>query len=179
MNFNTLASAMCVWLLSIPVQAAPAKPMAPKSLGKYGNWQAYETIENGNKVCFMLSLPKKSEGKYAKRGEVYAVITHRPALKSKDVISIHMGYGFTQGEEVNVSIKSKTETKKYNLFTEGETAWCIDDKTDQELARQITGKGSEMVVDGHSSRGTKTKDIFSLAGSAKAYKAICKACGLS
>jgi hypothetical protein len=179
MNFKNIAFIGCLLLLSLAVQADPAQPTAPKSLGKYGNWQAYETIENGNKVCFMLSVPKKSDGKYAKRGDVYAVITHRPALKSKDVISIHMGYGFTQGEEVNVTIKSKTGTKKYDLFTEGETAWCIDDKTDQDLTSHITGKGAEMIVEGQSSRGTNTKDTFSLSGSLKAYKAICKACGRS
>ena len=38
-------------------------------------------------------------------------------------------------------------------------------------------KGSKMVAVGTSSRGTKTKDTYSLSGFTKAYKAINKACG--
>ena len=55
-----------------------------KSLGEYGDWQSYMYNDNGNLICYMLSLPKKDEGKYTKRGDIYTVITHRPAEKSFD-----------------------------------------------------------------------------------------------
>ena len=113
----------------------------PRSLGEYGSWHAYETRENGKKVCYMVSLAQKSEGKYKKRGAVYSVITHRPGIKSKNVLSIHAGYPFRKNAEVKVTIKSKKKNKKFNLFTEGETAWCSDDKTDNAITEQITKKG--------------------------------------
>lgn len=178
MNLHLLTLSIYFALFVTAIDAAPInKP--PKSLGTYGQWHAYEATENGQKLCYMISLPKKSEGKYSKRDAVYAVVTHRPALKSYDVVSLHMGYGIKQGTEVKATIKSKAGLKRYALFTEGETAWCVDDKTDQEMTQFMTTKGSEMIIEGESARGTKTKDIFSLAGSLKAYHAVCKACGIT
>ena len=146
----------------------------PKNLGKFGTWQAYKKGD----VCYMVSLAKKSEGKYTKRGNVYAVITHRPKINSKNVLSLHAGYGFGKAGEVKVTIKSRKGNKITNLFTEGEVAWCQDSKTDNLMTQQITKIGSEMIVEGKSSRGTYTKDTYALKGTLKAYNAICKACGI-
>lgn len=163
--------------LVISLVAAPTfvVGVAPKSLGKFGSWHAYKKGD----VCYMVSLPKKSEGKYSKRGTVYAVVTHRPTLKSKNVLSLHAGYPYGKGGEVKVTVKARKGSKVMNLFTEGEVAWCADSKTDNIMAEHITKKGSEMIVEGKSSRGTKTKDTYALAGSLKAYNAICKACNVS
>jgi hypothetical protein len=166
-------STVCVSSLLLASTVALAQ--TPKSLGKYGAWHAYKKGE----VCYMVSLAKKSEGKYTKRGNVYAVVTHRPKIKSKNVLSLHAGYPFGKGDEVKVTVKSRKGNKVVNLFTEGEVAWCADAKTDNMMAEQLTKIGSEMLVEGKSSRGTKTKDTYSLAGSLKAYNAICKACGVS
>ncbi len=147
----------------------------PKNLGKYGSWQAYKKGD----ICYMVSLAKKSEGKYTKRGQVYAVITHRPKINSKNVLSLHAGYCFPKAGEIKVTIKSSRGNKIVKMFTEGEVAWWQDTKTDNMMTDQITKKGSEMIVEGKSARGTATKDTYSLAGTLKAYKAICKACGVS
>ncbi len=163
------------FLISICVAPTLAMAQTPKSLGKFGSWHAYKKGD----VCYMVSLAKKSEGKYSKRGDVYAVVTHRPKIKSKNVLSLHAGYPYGKGGEVKVTVKSRKGNKVANLFTEGEVAWCADAKTDDMMADQITKKGSEMVVEGKSSRGTKTKDTYALAGSLKAYNVICKACGIS
>jgi hypothetical protein len=161
--------------ISLLIAPTLALAQTPKSLGKFGSWHAYKKGD----VCYMVSLAKKSEGKYTKRGNVYAVVTHRPKIKSKDVLSLHAGYAFGKGDDVKVTVKSRKGNKVVNLFTEGEVAWCADAKTDTMMADQITKIGSEMLVEGKSSRGTKTKDTYSLAGSLKAYNAICKACGVS
>ncbi len=159
---------------AIALTATPTLANTPKSLGKYGTWQAYKKGD----VCYMVSLANKSEGKYTKRGKVYAVITHRPKINSKNVLSLHAGYGFGKAGEVKVTIKSSKGNKTTNLFTDGEVAWCQDAKTDNMMAEQITKTGSEMIVEGKSARGTYTKDTYSLKGTLKAYNAICKACGV-
>ena len=161
----------------IALVIAPTLVLAqtPKTLGKFGSWHAYKKGD----VCYMVSLAKKSEGKYTKRGNVYAVVTHRPKINSKNVLSLHAGYSFGKGDEVKVTVKSRKGNKVVNLFTEGEVAWCADAKTDNMMTDQITKTGSEMIVEGKSARGTTTKDTYSLAGSLKAYDAICKACGVS
>ena len=49
------------------------------------------------------------------------------------------------------------------------------EKTDNEMVNAMK-RGSRMVVYGTSSRGTKTKDTYSLSGFANAYRAISNKC---
>ena len=52
----------------------------------------------------MWTQPKKTEGKYSRRGEVYATVTHRPALQEFGVVAFEMGYPFAPGKELSVSV---------------------------------------------------------------------------
>ncbi|WP_300088881.1 invasion associated locus B family protein [uncultured Nitrosomonas sp.] len=150
-----------------------AQAADPKAIGEFGDWIAYVYTEGGNKVCYMAGKPQKEEGNYTKRGAVYALITHRPADKSKNVFSFVAGYPYKQNSEVTVSIGSQ----RFKLFTESETAWAPDSATDNKLIAAIRS-GSQMVVNGTSSQGTATIDTFGLKGSTAAYTAISKECGI-
>ncbi|MCB1681190.1 MAG: hypothetical protein H6858_06625 [Rhodospirillales bacterium] len=157
-------------LVSFPVYA---KTVKPQLLVQEGDWKAYVLIENGQKVCYMVSQPTKMEGKYSSRGDVYALVTHRPSENTRDVFSYITGYTYKGGSSVSLKIDSKA----FKLFTQGDTAWAEDATTDRKIAASIRS-GSKMTVEGTSSRGTLTTDTFSLKGSGVAYKAISKECGL-
>ena len=152
----------------------PAKAEEPHLISTHGNWGAYTFTENGKKVCYMASQPKKMEGSStkAKRGEVYALITNRPAEGSKNVFSYITGYAYKPGSDVTVTI----DKQHFTLFTQDDTAWAPDGTTDGKIAAAIR-KGSNMVVKGTSSHGTTTTDTFVLKGSGGAYEAISKDCG--
>lgn len=155
----------------LPVAAMASDPV---HIGEFGKWDAYEFEEpGGGKVCYMMSKPDKHEGAYSKRGEIVALITHRPAEGTKNVFSYMAGYGYKKGADVSLSI----DGRKFTLFTQNDMAWAADAAADAALTAAIQ-KGSNMTVQGMSARGTKTKDTFSLRGSTKAYEAITKACGL-
>ncbi|MDR1025848.1 MAG: invasion associated locus B family protein [Lactobacillus sp.] len=154
-------------LVSFHANAAP-----PKEIGEFGDWIAYHYKETNGDVCYMASAPKKDEGKYNKRGDIYVVVTHRPKEKSFDVVNFVAGYDYKTGSEVAVKIGNKTID---NLFTSGDKAWAISDSTDKELVAAMQ-KGDKMIVHGESSRGTKTKDTYSLKGFSAAYKAISTKC---
>lgn len=158
--------------LTPPKEVAPNKP---KLLGTYGNWQAYVSAENGKKVCYMTSFAEKETGQYAKRGDVYLLITHRPYLKSYNVVSFDAGYSFKSGTQADVTTTTGGKNQTFKLFTDKETAWCPDPQTDKNLTLAIIN-GSKIVVTGVSTRDTKTTDVYSLKGSQAAYMAICKAC---
>ncbi len=155
------------------IASSNAFALDQKELGTYGVWSAYMFEENGGKVCYMAASPDKSEGQYSKRGDVVAMITHRPAEGSRNVFSYMAGYSYKNGSQVDVVIDGKTHT----LFTQNDMAWGADAQADLALVNALK-KGSKMVVKGISGRGTHTKDKFSLTGSTKAYDAISKACGL-
>lgn len=144
----------------------------PKLIATHGDWSAYTFEENGNKVCYMASKPSKAEGKYSVRGDIFALITHRPAEKSKNVFSYVAGYPYKANSDVKVTIDGKV----FTLFTHKDMAWTSTAEADAALSDAIR-KGSRMTVEGVSSRGTETKDTISLKGSGGAQDAINKACG--
>ncbi len=152
--------------------AQAAQAAAPQMIGEYDDWVAYYYRDSAGPVCYMASTPKKDEGKYAKRGDIYAVITHRPSEKSFDVLNINAGYTYKPGSKVIIKIGTKTFDR---LFTSEDKAWAVNEKVDKEIVAEMK-RGSRMVVHGTSSRGTQTKDTYSLAGFSSAYRAITNKC---
>ncbi len=150
---------------------SPARAQEVSVLGTFKDWTAYATTQAGNKLCYMASGPSKDEGKYDKRGRIYAMVSHRPAAKANNVVSIHAGYKYKEGSSVGLKIGGKA----FTLFTHGDTAWASTAADDKKLVRSMRA-GKNMIVRGVSSRGTKTKDTYSLLGFTAAYREIGKAC---
>lgn len=145
----------------------------PRELGTFGKWSAFVFTEDGDKVCYMASQPDEDEGDYSRRGDIYALITHRPAEGTKNVFSYITGYPYKSGSDATVKIDGNT----FTLFTQDETAWAPDATTDNRITDAIR-KGYKMVVKGTSSRGTLTTDTFGLKGSSDAHDAISRECGI-
>lgn len=151
-----------------------ATPSHAKVLGEHGDWVATQTSEANKPLCYMSSAPQTSKGKYTKRGDVYAIITHRPAEKSIGVVSFQAGYTLKKDAPVTVTIDAK---KTFELFSQGEFAWTMEAADDKALVKAMRA-GSKMVVKGTSGRGTLTTDSYSLSGFSAALKSINKACGV-
>ncbi|GJL85539.1 MAG: hypothetical protein DHS20C02_13140 [Micavibrio sp.] len=169
---NKVLGVVAVFTLAL-LCAQSAMAGEPRLIGSHGDWSAYVFIEDGNKVCYMASQPKKAEGKYSSRDEIFALVTHRPAEGTKNVFSYITGYSYKPGGDATITIDGSRNV----LFTQDDTAWAPDAETDSVLADKIRS-GSKMVVEGTSSRGTLTKDTFGLKGSGKAHDAISKECGV-
>jgi invasion associated locus B (IalB) protein len=151
----------------------PASGQGIERLGEFEDWNAYKFMEKGNVACYIASSPKKAEGKYSKRGDVFSIVTHRPSESRRDEVSFIAGYVYKKDSSVEVSIGDEA----FELFTQNDGAWAPDKEADAALVAAMI-KGRDMVVKGVSARGTKTTDTYSLSGFTKAYKAINKACGL-
>ncbi len=175
---NRTSKSLCVvgCLVTVLVSALAAQPSRAqgiKRIGDYGDWSSFQFSEDGNLACYMSSEPKKTEGKYTKRGDVFAIVTHRPAEKRFGEVSIIAGYSYRKDSWAEVKIGTQT----FQLFTQDDGAWAPDAETDKKLV-QAMRKGRTMVVTGTSTRGTLTTDTYSLSGFTKASRAIGKACGL-
>lgn len=144
---------------------------APTVLGEYGDWVAYYYRDSAGPVCYMASTPKKDEGKYTQRGDIYIVVTHRPNEKSYDVVNVNAGYTYKDKSEAKIKIGAKT----FSLFTNSNKAWTRTVEDDKAIVDAMK-KGSRMIIDGVSFKGTKTKDTYSLDGFTSAYKAISNKC---
>lgn len=153
--------------------AAVAPAGATKPLGAFKDWAAHTDGTAQKKVCWIYSEPKKAEGNYKRRGRIYALVTHRPGEKVTNQVQFTAGYTFKKGSVVEVRIGAK----KFELFTNADSAWARNAKDDAALVAAMRA-GKSMIVRGVSSRGTRTKDTYSLSGSSAALNAINSACGV-
>ena len=167
-------------LLAVAALAAWSAPSLAQDLGKHGDWSAHRFDEEGKRVCLIWSQPKKAEGKYKRRGEIFALVSHRPGDERFGIVSFEMGYPFAPGKELSVSID---EGRAVGIpaddgGAEGDASlmWHPSPKVNRQLVGLMRA-GVEMVARGQSKRGTKTVDTWSLRGFTAAYKAISRACG--
>ena len=142
-------------------------------LGSAQGWQAYLDNAKGQKVCYLIGEPSKSEPANAKRAKVFASVTHRPHDKISNEVSFNAGYLFKEGSDAELTI----DNRKFELFTNKDTAWARDAATDKAVVEALA-KGKQAVMKGVSARGTATTDTYALAGFGQALGEIDKACGV-
>jgi invasion protein IalB len=165
----------CTWVATADlVSSAYAASAEANVLGEFGAWVATQVSESGKPVCYISTRPTKDEGDYTKRGDIFAIVTHRPAEKSIGVVSFRAGYPIKSDVPVTVSIDDKTN---FSLFSQGEYAWTRESGDDKALVGAMRA-GIHMVVKGTSQRGTLTTDTYDLTGFSAAMDAINKACGV-
>ena len=173
MLFRIVAVVAIVVLVQAGHGPITALAQEPDHLDTHRDWHTYTFQENGNLVCYMASKPTNEEGDYTQRGDVYLLVTHRPAEASRDVVSVITGYTYGPESEATVTIGDKL----FELFTSENTAWARDSATDASMVTAMKA-GSSMIVKGTSSRGTLTTDTYSLLGFTAAYNEITRTCGL-
>lgn len=127
-----------------------------------GDWTVF-AAENP-KECWAVSPPKEtvntdSEGnpKEVTRGDIRLYVAYRPGNNGE--VSFTGGYPFAPDSTVEVNVGGQ----KFNLFSEGENAWTGSPEEDQKLIGALRA-GADAQITGRSSRGTITKDTFSLSG---------------
>ncbi len=151
----------------------PAAAEQGPFLGAFGDWEAFAEGNGAKRLCYITSLPKKDEGKYKKRGNIQAFVTHEPGAKIRGQVSFASGYTHKKGSNVRVQIGKRS----FTLFTQGDRSWPRDGKGDRSMVSAMKA-GSSMTVRGTSSRGTRTKDTYSLKGFTAAYGKINAACNI-
>ena len=161
-----------------PAPATAATP-SPQALGTFDRWIAAFVGEGANKVCYMRTKPSSSESRPARlrRGDVAVAVTHRPGAKQRDEVSFDAGYAIKDGAIVAVEIGQKRFQMFNRPSVDPETAWSADTATDKAMVEAMRA-GQAMIVRAVSARGSETVDTVPLAGFAKAYAEIGKACGI-
>ena len=158
---------------------APAKAAEKlKLLGKYGDWAAYTYGSGNDRICYAMTEPKQTLPKSANRGDIYFMVTHRPARGTRNEISMRVGYPFSASSQPFATIGDE----KFQLFTgvkEGgeHRFWAWLDNVNRSGAMiDALKKGYKMVIKGTSSHNTLTTDTYSLKGSSDALSKIDQAC---
>ena len=159
--------------LFICFSAQAVEDPVANNLGNYNDWGAYSWNLEEGKVCSILSYPKKEEGKYSVRGEVLSQVTMKEDYPESGIVSFKAGYPIKSGSKIEIIIDGKT-IAQFDLL-QGQMAWSSDEKFDDILIKAMR-RGTTMIVKGVSSKGTSTKDTYSLRGFTASHEVISKTC---
>lgn len=160
MNINTLRGMTAALALIGGLGAASAQE-STNVVATEGDWTVFAATSP--QECWAVSPPKATQntkdGKEVEvtRGDIRLYVAYRPGQSGE--VSFAGGYPFAPDSTVEVDIGGN----KFNLFTEGESAWTGSPSEDEKLIAALRS-GSSAVVSGRSARGTTTKDTFSLSG---------------
>jgi len=147
-----------------------AASAAPEEIGSSRDWTAFKATEATGVVCYALTAPTDSRGDYSNRGPIYLMVTRRPAEGVYDEVSAITGYSYKDGSRPEIKVGDRA----FKTTPVGEVAWPLSRET-PALVRAMRG-GSDLVLTGTSTRGTDTRDTFSLFGFTAMLKAIGDAC---
>lgn len=136
---------------------------------KYKDWFVYTALEDGEKVCYIVSHPEKKSEDYTADRKPYVMVSN--VDKKADEVSVTSGFQYNN-EPVVLNIDKKI---KYQLpIIQGSLAWTDDTKMDQDLILKMK-QGLSMVVNGKVKTAI-VDDIYSLLGFQKAYQKMHDLC---
>lgn len=128
--------------------------------------------------CWAVSAPKETvntrDGNVvaARRGDILLYVSYRPENGVKDQVAFAGGYPFAENSTVELDIGGT----KFELYVDGEYAWPANAEVDAQIVDAMR-RGSSATATGRSSRGTVTKDTFSLLGFTASVEEAAKRCG--
>lgn len=158
-----LVRGMSVAALVLGSAAAGAQESSTARVDAMTDWSVFE--EASPRECWAVTTYKESvntkDGRVVAvtRGEILLMVFYRPEAGVSGQVAFTGGYPFAKGSTVNVAI-GDTE---FELYTEGEWAWPATPQDDVKLITAMK-RGADAVLTAVSSRGTTTKDTFSLLG---------------
>ena len=124
-----------------------------------------------NDCCYIGSLPIKTDlPKSKKRGDNY-ILVYKIVGSDENIVQVEAGYKYNLDKNINVKI-DKTIFKFYSTKDSSETAWTDDDKK----VIYAMKKGLDLILSGESTRGTVTKDTYTLKGFTVAINELNKSC---
>ena len=137
-------------------------------------WSVF--VEGDPKECWAVSAPAETvntrggQPVQVRRGDILLFATYRPGQPAPQ-ISFTGGYPFAPDSTVGLTIG----TNEFQLFVEGVWAWAGSPEEDQRIFTALRG-GAQAVLSARSSRGTNTRDTFSLFGFTAATEEAARQC---
>ena len=89
-----------------------------KSVGKFKDWESFVLLQDGNKTCFVQSVPVVRAPKKLKREQSRLFVSFRPDENIKNEVSVTNGYEF----KLKAPVTARSGKKAYDLFSKGRFA---------------------------------------------------------
>ena len=162
--------------LALVASGAVAQEQSTNRVAAKTDWSVF--VEDNPTECWGVSTPKEvvntRDGRVVavNRGQTLLMVFYRPSAEAKGQVAFTGGYPFASGSAVNMNISGN----EFELFTEGEWAWPATTADDAKIIAAMK-RGADATLTARSSRGTQTKDTFSLLGFTAAVEDAEKRCG--
>lgn len=157
-------------LLATPAAAQTAEEGAVET-GRFGDWIVHQNAGEGPKTCFAASQPKTKEPAGANRAKIVFYVSAWPKEGIKSEVSVKLGYRIKPESAIAVTVGDQA----FKLFPQEDRAYVADATEELKLVEALR-KGSKVVVQATSTRGTETTDTYSLSGLGQALQAVATAC---
>lgn len=149
--------------LMLGAAGATAQQVSNNQVAVKQDWNVF--VGENPTECWAVSIPKETvntkDGRVVSvnRGEIQLMVFFRPSQNVRQQVAFTGGYPFREGSTVTVDV----DGSKFDLFTQGEWAWTTSQADDDKVVAAMK-RGANATITGGSSRGTTTKDTFSLTG---------------
>ena len=170
-----LARAIALALACAAATTATAQDTSTNQVATNTAWSVFEDTDP--RECWAVSAPTETvntrDGRVVavRRGDILLMTFFRPAAEVQGQITFTGGYPFADGSTVNMKIGDD----EFELFTQGEWAWPATTEDDARILAAMK-RGLDAVLTARSTRGTQTKDTFSLLGYTAAVEEAEKRC---
>ena len=154
---------------------ATAQEQSTNRVNAITDWSVF--VESDPTQCWIVSSPTETvntkDGRVVavNRGDILMFVSYWPGAGKLGEVSFTGGYPFGEGSTVTLEIGSS----KFDLFTTGETAWAASSDDDNRIITAMK-RGADAIATGVSTRGTNTRDKFSLRGFTAALEDAEKRC---
>jgi len=172
---SRIAGGMALALAAMMATAPLAQETSDNQVAAKTAWSVFEDTDP--RECWAVSAPTETvntrDGRVVavRRGDILLMTFFRPGAGVQGQITFTGGYPFAGGSTVNMKI----DGSEFELFTEGEWAWPASTEDDAKILAAMK-RGVDAVLTARSSRGTQTKDTFSLMGYTAAVEEAEKRC---
>tara|TARA_B100001287_G_scaffold274661_1_gene280427 strand:- start:3345 stop:3815 length:471 start_codon:yes stop_codon:yes gene_type:complete len=132
-----------------------------------GKWSFIKTDE----YCYIGSLAIETDLSPEKKRDDFYILVYKNIGNPETIVQIEAGYDYKIGPEIEVKIDKGI----YEFYTTEDlpsAAWTNDDNKVIFAMK----KGLDLMVTGESSRGTITKDTYTLKGFTSAYTKLVDDC---
>ena len=143
---------------------------APRSTGKYKNWESFTTQTDKGKICFAQTLPTKRAPASIKREKSKLFVTFRPSENIKDEVSLTSGHDYKSS-----TVTASSGKKRFSFFSQKNFAWLLDDKEEKNFIK-LMKKATNLIIKARTTNGAETTDHYSMMGFTKAYNTAKKTC---
>ena len=157
-------------LIFLILFSVSATANAPRSTGKYKNWESFTAQTDKGKICFAQTIPTKRAPASIKREKSKLFVTFRPSENIKDEVSMTSGHDYKSS-----TVTASSGKKRYSFFSQKNFAWLLDDQEERNFIK-LMKKATNVIVKARTIKGAETTDHYSMMGFTKAYNTAKKTC---